>query len=203
MNAYYNEIGIGDVLLLVIKESETEETTVERRGDVAVLKNAETKETIGWNLFHVSKQLHLTGNGRIDLQEAQVDTLQSLLKKEGFDEVLPKASAAFVIGHVESCEKHPNADKLNICQVNVGSETLQIVCGAANIAANQTVVVAQVGAIMPGGMLITSSDLRGVASSGMICSARELALPNADNEKGILVLDGEKYKAGDVYTVRK
>ncbi len=90
-------------------------------------------------------------------------------------------------------KKHPNADKLNICKVDVGTETLQIVCGAPNVDAGQKVVVAKVGAVMPSGMIIKDAELRGVPSSGMICSAKELALPNAPQEKGILVLE-DKYE---------
>lgn len=87
---------------------------------------------------------------------------------------------------------HPDASKLNVCQVNVGDQQQQIVCGAPNVDAGQKVVVALPGAIMPNGMKIVPSQLRGVDSHGMICSAKELNLPNASQEKGILVLDDER-----------
>ncbi len=93
-----------------------------------------------------------------------------------------------MVGYVETKDKHPNADKLSICSVNVGDEILQIVCGAPNVEAGQKVVVAKIGAVMPSGMLIKEGNLRGVESYGMLCSARELAIPNAPSEKGILVL---------------
>jgi len=92
-----------------------------------------------------------------------------------------------VVGRVEACEKHPDADKLNVCRVDVGGETRQIVCGAANIAAGQYVPVAVVGAVMPGGLEIKPVKLRGVDSAGMICSSTELGLPKTND--GILVLD--------------
>ncbi|NLY80448.1 MAG: DUF4479 domain-containing protein, partial [Lysinibacillus sp.] len=106
----------------------------------------------------------------------------------------------FVVGYVESKEKHPNADKLSICKVNVGEEVLQIVCGAPNVEAGQKVVVAKIGAVMPSGMLIKPSQLRGVDSFGMICSARELAIPNAPSQKGILVLD-EDAEVGSAFKI--
>lgn len=98
-----------------------------------------------------------------------------------------------VVGHVVACEKHPDADKLSVTRVDVGNEILQIVCGAANIAAGQRVAVALIGAILPGGLEIKRAKLRGVDSFGMICSAKELGLP--DIGAGIMILDAS---IGDV-----
>ena len=95
-------------------------------------------------------------------------------------------------------EKHPNADKLSVLNVDVATEKLQIVCGAPNVEAGQKVVVAKVGAVMPNGMVIKDAELRGVASSGMICSMKELNLPNAPQEKGIMVLSDD-YKVGQAF----
>ncbi len=92
-----------------------------------------------------------------------------------------------VFGKVLECEKHPDADKLNVCKVDIGSATRQIVCGASNVRAGLTVVVATIGAVMPNGMEIKPVKLRGVDSEGMICSAGEIGLP--DLGKGIMELD--------------
>lgn len=92
-----------------------------------------------------------------------------------------------VFGKVLECEKHPDADKLNICQVDIGSSIRQIVCGAANVRAGLTVAVATLGAQMPSGLAIKPVKLRGVDSDGMICAASELGL--ADMGKGILEID--------------
>jgi phenylalanyl-tRNA synthetase beta chain len=92
-----------------------------------------------------------------------------------------------VFGKVLECKKHPDADKLNVCQVDIGSSVRQIVCGASNVREGLNVVVATVGATMPGGLLIKPVKLRGVDSDGMICSASEIGLP--DLGKGILELD--------------
>jgi len=98
-----------------------------------------------------------------------------------------------VVGFVKSKEKHPDADKLNVCLVDAGTgEELQIVCGAKNVAAGQKVPVALVGAKLPGGLEIKKAKLRGVASMGMICSAKELGLNEKlmpkEQQEGILVL---------------
>ena len=92
-----------------------------------------------------------------------------------------------VIGKVISCEKHPNADKLNVCQVDVGETIQQIVCGAKNVAAGQMVAIALIGAELPGGMKIKKAKLRDVESCGMICSSTELGLPKIND--GIMILD--------------
>jgi tRNA-binding protein len=105
------------------------------------------------------------------------------------DRLETDGSPRIVTGFVERMEKHPDSDHMHVCQVDVGDETLQIVCGAPNIDQGQNVVVAKVGALMPDGLVIRPSVLRGVASNGMICSARELALPGAPKKRGILVLD--------------
>ena len=95
-----------------------------------------------------------------------------------------------VIGHVLDAQPHPDAQRLRVCRVDVGSaEALEIVCGAPNVAAGQKVAVALVGAKLPGDLKIRKSKIRGVTSNGMICSSRELGL-GADSD-GIMVLDTE------------
>ena len=97
----------------------------------------------------------------------------------------------FVVGRVLSCERHPDADRLSVCTVDLGAACADgpatIVCGAPNVAAGLTVAVACPGAVMPDGTKIKRAKLRGVVSEGMICAERELAI-GAGGE-GILVLD--------------
>ncbi|MBW2278388.1 MAG: phenylalanine--tRNA ligase subunit beta, partial [Deltaproteobacteria bacterium] len=95
-----------------------------------------------------------------------------------------------VVGRVLEVGPHPNADKLVVCRVDVGGEApSEIVCGAPNVAAGQLVSVALVGAVLPNGMKIRSSTIRGALSEGMICSEAELGL-GAD-AAGIMVLEGD------------
>jgi phenylalanyl-tRNA synthetase beta chain len=92
-----------------------------------------------------------------------------------------------IVGEVVSVEAHPKADRLKVCQVDrAGSATLQVVCGAANVAVGMRVPLAIEGAVLPGGTEIRRSELRGVVSEGMLCSARELGLE--DSEPGLLRL---------------
>ena len=96
--------------------------------------------------------------------------------------------------------KHPNADRLSVCKVDIGTDELQIVCGAPNVDAGQKVVVAKIGAVMPDGQVITPAELRGVPSEGMICSAKELGLADAPTQKGIFVLD-DHYQTGEAFKI--
>jgi len=106
------------------------------------------------------------------------------------DSVTPVASrfSGVVVGHVLSAEQHPNADRLRVCQVDVGDiEPLVIVCGGVNVRAHLKVAVAKVGAQLSDGFIIKTAKLRGVVSQGMICSADELGL--VESSEGILELD--------------
>lgn len=200
VNVFYNKEGIGDTLIVTIKDFDLEKRTYDRKGDVAKIFNKETNEVAGFNIFHASKYVEIKENGLVTLTEELVAKLNDILKENDFSDVLEAdLSPKFVVGFVEEKEKHPDADKLNVCKVNVGTEVLQIVCGAPNVDKGQKVVVAKVGAVMPSGLIIKDAQLRGVDSFGMICSARELDLPNAPQEKGILVLE-DAYEVGQSFS---
>lgn len=114
------------------------------------------------------------------------DELVSQLTMAGLevDSVEP-AGAVFsgvVVGEVLSAEQHPDADRLKVCQVNVGAqEPLQIVCGASNVRPGLKIPAALVGAVLPGDFRIKQSKLRGIESSGMLCSEKELGLATEAN----------------------
>jgi len=129
-------------------------------------------------------------NEWIDLRNVSTDEIAKTLNSIGLevDRVHEyRVPQKIVFGKVLECEKHPDADKLNICKVDIGSATRQIVCGASNVREGLNVVVATIGAVMPNGMEIKPVKLRGVDSEGMICSAGEIGLP--DLGKGIMELD--------------
>jgi phenylalanyl-tRNA synthetase beta chain len=90
--------------------------------------------------------------------------------------VLGESLAGVVVAEIEACERHPEADRLQVCRVRAGSETVQIVCGAPNARAGLKAPLAMVGASLPGGIAIKAARLRGVESFGMLCSAKELGI---------------------------
>ena len=197
----YNKEHVGDILLVQLASEKIIKTVVERKGDVAILKEEATGEVKAFNLFNASKYMELNAVGNVEVTPELVQKLEAALAANNAEISLDvDFSPKFVVVYVETKEKHPNADKLSICHVNVGEETLQIVCGAPNVEAGQKVVVAKIGAVMPSGLLIKEGNLRGVDSFGMLCSARELAIPGAPEVKGILVLE-ENAEVGSAFII--
>ncbi|EXX87928.1 phenylalanyl-tRNA synthase subunit beta [Paenibacillus darwinianus] len=136
-------------------------------------------------------------NEYIDLDGISAEELAERVTRGGIEvdgvEQLNKGVSNVVVGYVTSKEKHPDADKLNVCKVDAGQgEELQIVCGARNVEAGQKVPVALIGAKLPGDFQIKRAKLRGVESQGMICSAKELGINDKllpkEQQEGILVL---------------
>ncbi len=138
-------------------------------------------------------------NEWVDLSDKSADDICLTLNQIGLEVDSVKSyriTKGIVVGFVLSCEKHPDAKKLNVCQVDVGTGIRQIVCGASNVREGIYVPVAMIGAVMPGGLEIKPVKLRGVESDGMICSSSELGLPELC--EGILILDDSlgELKAG-------
>ena len=199
----YNKEHVGDVLMVILQEKKELKRSVERKGKVARIYADETGQTLAWNIFEASSLVELTGNGQVFLTDEQVATLNAELAKEGFMDKLEKTVyPVFVVGQIEEMQAHPDSDHLNICQVNVGEKRVQIVAGAPNAAVGLKTIVALPGAIMPSGSLIFPGKLRGEDSYGMMCSPRELALPNAPQVRGIIEL-GDAAQVGEAFDPAK
>jgi len=117
----------------------------------------------------------------VDLTGVTATELADKITKSGIEvegvETLNEGMKGLVVGHVLEREQHPNADKLNKCLVDVGDEQpVQIICGAPNVDKGQYVIVAKVGAVLPGNFKIKKAKLRGEESNGMICSLQELGV---------------------------
>jgi len=115
------------------------------------------------------------------LRSAEVESLETLV-----------SGNHLVVGEVLTCEEHPNSDHLHVCTVDIKNQILQIVCGAPNVAQGQKVIVAEVGAVLPGDFAIKKAKIRGVESNGMICSLEELGIDKKfQNIDGIHVLSSQ------------
>lgn len=179
---------IGDCLIVMLKSSENQEVLAETKGDIT--RTYTESGTVGFNFFKVEEKFQFKKAGQIFLNPEEVAELNTRLKAAGFSEKLEvDVTPKIVVGEVLSLTPHPDSDHLSITQTKVSeNETIQIVCGAPNVAVGQKVVAALPGAMMPDGTVIWPGSLRGVESFGMLCSARELHLPHAPEKKGILVL---------------
>lgn len=138
------------------------------------------------------------------------EELQDKLVRSGFEieEIIKTGENCrnVVVGRIESLEKHPYADKLQICSINVGgSENVQIVTGANNVSVGDLVPVAMDNSDLPNGMHIKKGKLRGVMSYGMLCSGGELCLTESDYKgaevDGIMLLSGDWALGTDINTV--
>ena len=136
----------------------------------------------------------------IDISDENLYELAEKIKKAGIniEAVISNHIDNLVIGEVLKCKKHPDSDHLNICEVNIGEKTVQIVCGASNVKDGIKVIVALPGAVLPGGFEIKKSKIRGVESNGMICALFEIGLEEKTDEtynKGIYIVS-EDVKVG-------
>ena len=142
------------------------------------------KISFNWLKNYVSTEIHID-----EIAKILTDTG---LEVEGVEkiEAVQGGLEGVVIGKVLTCEKHPDADKLKVTTVDIGTEILQIVCGASNVAAGQKVVVATVGCTLypkpDEAFKIKAAKIRGVESFGMLCAEDELGL--GTSHAGILVL---------------
>ncbi|MBD1553843.1 phenylalanine--tRNA ligase subunit beta [Pseudomonas typographi] len=132
--------------------------------------------------------------------QANRDELVARLSMAGLevDAVIPAAGAfsKVVVGEVLATEQHPDADKLRVCQVSNGHETLQVVCGAPNVRPGLKIPFAQIGAELPGGFTIKKAKLRGAESNGMLCSAAELKI--SEENDGLMELPADAPVGEDI-----
>lgn len=146
----------------------------------------------------------------VDIEGIAPEELAEKITRSGIevDAVIDRSQGMtnIVVGYVVSKEKHPDADKLNICQVEVGEgDVRQIICGAPNVAAGQKVIVALPGARLPGGIKIKKAKMRGQESNGMICSLQELGVEGRVVPKayadGIYVLPEDAVPGSDALEI--
>ena len=140
----------------------------------------------------------------VDIDDVDIKTLAEDMTRVGneYEEAGKLIDATnLVIGEVLECEDHPDSDHLHVCKVDIGEEVLDIVCGAPNVRKGLKVILAKVGAVLPGGFEIKKGMIRGQESNGMICSIAELGLDQKflkeEDKAGIHELPGNAPVGGD------
>ena len=128
-------------------------------------------------------------NPPVDIRQIADQLTLAGLEVEGINSIVTDFSGV-IVAKVESVARHPDSHKLHVCQVNAGGGSLlNIVCGASNVRKGLTVALARVGAILPGGKSIMASEIKGIPSQGMLCSARELGL--TEEAEGLMELPAD------------
>lgn len=186
----YNKEHVGDVLMVIVADGQGVKLAAERKGNVARIYRLDNGETVAWNIFQVSNLFNITERGQVFLTDEEISILNQELSQAGFEpELVNDLDLKFVVGEIVEMVAHPDSDHLNICQVKVAADkVVQIVAGAPNAKVGLKTIVALPGAMMPKGNLIFPGELRGEKSFGMMCSPRELQLPNAPQKRGIIEL---------------
>lgn len=143
-------------------------------------------------------------NDYVKVEDIKTSRLADSMLSVGNEyESITKISSATgcVVGYVLSCIPHPESDHLHICQVDIGTQTVQIICGAPNVRENIKVIVATIGAVLPGGFVIKKARLAGFDSFGMICSIAELGLESKylkeEDKAGIHILSDDAKVGSD------
>ena len=200
----YNLKACGDILVIVL-EPNADKQQVTTNGQVTRIQDRGTKKTTGFNIVGLGKQLNITlQNGRIFLNKDQITIVNNVIREAGFNDVLVAEASKLVIGRVKSITAHPDSDHLSVTSTAVSDEkVLQIVSGSPNMREGIKVVVAQPGTMMPSGALIWDGALRGVPSSGMIVSGRELQLDGAPDKPGALILPESFGEIGEPFNFDK
>lgn len=204
--ASYNPKNTGDTLVVILnQDAENQETEI--HDDVVRIYDPKSHQALGYNFLQASRILPEIAdqNGQVRLTANQVEKLNQYLTAHDFpNELELDKEARFVVGYVKAMTDHPRSDHLKITQTEIDhNQELQIVSGSPNMRAGIKVVVAKVGAMMPNGLIIWPGELRRVQSDGMICSGRELKIPNAPQVPGALILPDDYQAVGEPFDFKK
>lgn len=192
---FYNPQSFESILL--VRCSDEQIHTYDKQEKVTRLFDKDEK-LVGYNIEIYDTTLFHSGYNKPT--EKTMSLINDILMSCGYNSLQADMENHILVGEVARCEKHPDSDHLHVCDVNIGSNTIQIVCGAHNVEQGIKVVVACIDAVLPNGLWIKKGSLRGIESNGMLCSAFELGLIE-EKKKGILILD-DSYHVGQIFEMR-
>jgi len=191
---YYQKDVIGDILLIEFSETIIP-NKIQKSGDIIALFNNDT--LVGYNFLNISKYIKIKANGLIPICPHSVtDVLNYMLKNASFNELDYLDESGFKVVTIKEVEEHPDSNHLHILRVSDGNREYSIVCGSYNVAVGLKVVLATDNTFMPNGKIIKSGEVLGVYSEGMLCSGKELNIPEYENKRGLYILE-DSYKLGD------
>lgn len=193
---YYNLNGVGDVLLVKVKYNKTPTKYVNYEDFTVVYYK---DEVIAYNFFNISRVEEINENGVIyNVSNTLLDYVNGKLSEKDLEIIKNIEGKNFRVGKVISCEDIEGTH-LHLCQVDIKTEVLQIVCGAKNVCKDAKVVVAMIGCLMRDSSIILEGTLKGYKSYGMLCSKKELGIPT-DEARGLYLLD-DTYEVGSIFNV--
>jgi len=200
-NYFYNYKTVGDVLMAVI-DNDTFPTSSKSVGDITFIYNND--KLIGINFFNFSAICKTKSKGKIVLPpNALIDLLNVQLSRIGDIHLNYVVKSNFVVGRILSIDEHPESTHLHLLKVDIGSQILDIVCGARNVEANKLCVVATCGAMMMDGTVIKPGKLLGEVSNGMCCSPKELGMDIEYPPHCLLYLDEDSVIVGQDFFLTK
>ena len=199
---FYNKNLIGDVLLISI-DNELTTTSIKTFDDITLVYHDDI--LTGINIFNFSSVVKIKNEGRIVLPPNEmIDAINSKLSLISEIKLPYVTETGFKVGKILTVDEHPESSHLHILTVDIGSEVLDIVCGAYNVKENMLVVVATIGTVMMDGTVIKPGKLLGEVSNGMCCSPKELGLKMDYPLHHLLVLDEDKVTIGqDFFSLKQ
>jgi tRNA-binding protein len=199
---FYNKNLIGDVLLISI-DNELTTTSIKTFDDITLVYHDDI--LTGINIFNFSGVVKIKNEGRIVLPPNEmIDAINSKLSLISEIKLPYVTETGFKVGKILTVDEHPESSHLHILTVDIGSEVLDIVCGAYNVKENMLVVVATIGTVMMDGTVIKPGKLLGEVSNGMCCSPKELGLKLDYPLHHLLVLDEDKVTIGqDFFSLKQ
>jgi len=183
---YYKET-MNDTMSIIINNNKP--TKIDNKVDYSIIYHDDV--LVGINLFNVSKKIVLP-NGFLHESPEILDLIKSVTKMDLSKYAQPK----FIVGKIDSIFPIKNTN-LNLCKIFNGYDQTTLVCGANNIKIGDKIVLANIGATLPSGLIINSSKIMDIQSNGMLCSKKELFNTDDSNE-GVLILSCD-YKVGDEF----
>lgn len=196
---FYNYRLIGDVLLIDIA-NDLIPTHFKREKDVTLIYSNDT--LVGINIFNFSEIIKFKTEGRIILPpNTLIDIINDKCSEFGIEKIDYIKESGFKVGEIIEVSEHPESTHLHLLKVDVGSEVLDIVCGARNVKEKMKVVVATIGTAMMDGTIIKKGELLGEVSYGMCCSPKELGLKIDYPPHYLLELDNQIEVGTDFFSL--